>query len=710
MSKKAGIFKIRSQLLIIIIPIAIIPLIIIVSIVTNRIFAHLENQSRQYYSTLLVQVSNNLNFVYSQYARTLSNMMSIPEVIKGIDNPPYLSMEDERTASSSIVGDESTRGGLRNTVEERIEGAVFLYDLNCESLIDKTSYKVHYVSSSNIAPKMELFLNDPLFLKLRQNNKEKMVFGKFQNSVFGGSEDKPVIIFPYYKENSQKETFDEFILITLFTDFVPKFYEGIDSLRYGTLYILDQFDNVLSKNHPGNDDYYEYDPGKKQYVLNDDDPNDPYEKLTFKDYQNLNTDAGILNQKEVRDILNNLSYENITALEEAGTMEEVLNKKYYVTRNNVRYLTVIGYEKSSFCKFIYFHPVDQIVKPIYDIVSIIIIITFFIMIIVVIISMVFSSAITKPIMSLSDASLKIAKGNYDISIDVSTNNEMKTLSKAFNIMVKEVKNYTYNLEKMVEERTGELKDAHDKLQMAHSALWSEMELAKKIQLSLLPVKPFIPGYDISAKMIAADEVGGDFYDIFDYGKRSMIAIGDVSGHGVTPGLITMIAQTIIDSLVTKDNEIELRELYINLNALLIKSIKKLDVKMYITMSMLQEYGDGLFRGCGKHNDILVYRAETNTVEIIETNGIWLCIMENISEHVKEYKIKLNKGDIMLLYTDGLSEAANAEGKMFGDFMPDYLLKYSNLTSKDILNNILSDFQNFLNKTEDDVTLLVIKRE
>lgn len=709
MGKKNGIFKIRSQLLIIIIPIAIIPLIIIVSIVTNRIFAHLENQSRQYYSTLLVQVSNNLNFVYNQYARTLSNMVGIPEVIKGLDSPPYSSMAEERIVSNSIVGDVTVRGGLRNTVEERIEGAVFLYELDRESLLDKTNYKVHYVSSSNIAPKIDLFLNDPLFLMLKEN-KEKMVFGKFQNEAFGESEDKPVIIFPLYKENSKNETFDEFILITLFTDFIPKFYEGIDSLRYGTLYILDQFDNVLSKNHPGNDDYYEYDPEKKQYVLNDDDPNDPYEKLTFKDYQNLNTDAGILNQKEVRDILNSLSFENITAMEEAGTIEDVLNKKYYITRNNVRYLTVIGYEKSSLCKFIYFHPVDQIVKPIYDIVSIIIIITFFIMIIVVIISMVFSSAITKPIMNLSDASLKIAKGNYDISIDVSTNNEMKTLSKAFNIMVKEVKNYTYNLEKMVEERTGELKDAHEKLQMAHSALWSEMELAKKIQLSLLPVKPFIPGYDISAKMIAAEEVGGDFYDIFDYGKRSMIAIGDVSGHGVTPGLITMIAQTIIDSLVTKDNDIELRDLFINLNSLLIKSIKKLDVKMYITMSMLQEYGDGLFRGCGKHNDILVYRAGTNSVEIIETNGIWLCIMENISEYVKEYKIKLNGGDIMLLYTDGLSEAANEEGKMFGDFMPDYLLKYSNLSSKDILNNILSDFQKFLNKTDDDVTLLVIKRE
>ncbi|HQB60737.1 MAG TPA: SpoIIE family protein phosphatase, partial [Spirochaetota bacterium] len=83
--------------------------------------------------------------------------------------------------------------------------------------------------------------------------------------------------------------------------------------------------------------------------------------------------------------------------------------------------------------------------------------------------------------------------------------------------------------------------------------------------------------------------------------------------------------------------------------------------------------------------------------------------ENISEHIKEYKIKLNGGDIMLLYTDGLSEAANEEGKMFGDFMPDYLLKYSNLSSKDILNNILGEFQNFLDKT-DDVTLLVIKRE
>lgn len=694
----------RTQLLIIIIPIAIIPLIIIINIVINRIFVHLERQSREYYSTIIEQVANNLNFIYNQYARTLSNMIEIPEVIKGLNVPPYRSKEEERIISNNIIGDVNTRGGLRNTVEEKIEGAVFIFEMDRKSLLNGTDYKIHYVSSANIGPSLEDIIEDPLYQKLKEN-KEKLIFGRFKDYNFPDGKQRAVIIFPYYKEG--EESFTKFILITLFPDFIPKFYNSIKKLNYGTIYILDRFNNILSQNHPGDDDLYSYDPIKKRYYLEEGDQKS-YGDMSFKDYAVLNTDENILKTKIVKDILDKLDNEE--------TVEKALTEQYYITYNNIKYLIVSGFEYSTKCKFVYFHPVIQIQRPIYNIISLIVIITIFIVLIVVIISLILSKTFTNPIMKLSDASLKIARGNYDFSLTIEGTKEINVLTEAFNKMAKEIKEYTNNLERLVEERTKELKETHEKLKMAHKALWGEMELAKKIQISLLPDSPSIQGYDIAAKMIAAKEVGGDFYDITTYNNRNLITIGDVSGHGVTPGLITMIIQTIISSIMTENSNIRLKELYIYLNQLLVKSIKKLDVRMFVTISILEDESNGNFRGCGKHNDIIIYRRENREIEIVETKGIWLGISEDdITDYIQEYKFRLNKGDIMLLFTDGLSEVSDLNGIMFGERLNDLLIENCNKNSEEILDTIFIEFQKFKEKvdltsnSEDDVTLLVIKK-
>ncbi len=99
------------------------------------------------------------------------------------------------------------------------------------------------------------------------------------------------------------------------------------------------------------------------------------------------------------------------------------------------------------------------------------------------------------------------------------------------------------LEQKVEERTAELKKAMD-------ALWGEMELAKKIQTTLLPRAPAIRGFEIATYMQPADQVGGDYYDIINAEGLDWLVIGDVSGHGVPAGLIMMMVQTAIHMAIT----------------------------------------------------------------------------------------------------------------------------------------------------------------
>ena len=139
-----------------------------------------------------------------------------------------------------------------------------------------------------------------------------------------------------------------------------------------------------------------------------------------------------------------------------------------------------------------------------------------------------SARITQPIDSLVKSANTIASGNYDIPVTSESNDELGLLVKDVDKMRISIRELTENLKE--QER-----------------LKSEMGLARRIQTSLLPIlaDKFHPDFEIAAAMLPADQVGGDFYDISYDGKGNLwFAIGDVSGHGVTPGLIMMMAQTI----------------------------------------------------------------------------------------------------------------------------------------------------------------------
>jgi serine phosphatase RsbU (regulator of sigma subunit) len=697
------IFKIRWQLMIVILPIAIIPLIIIVTFVTNSMFSHLERQSKLYYSTILGQVGVNMDFVYNQYARTITNMSTTPDFIDALNTSPYKNALEEDLHGKIIIGDETIEGAIRNTVEEKIDGVVFIYELDRASLQTGTSYKVHSVSENNIPPTVPLLTTDQLFLTLKRDNRIKMIMGKLQSGTIPGyqGDDKPVIIFPLYSNppGSSDHTFEKFILITLFPDFISRFYKGIDSLKYGTLYVLDRNSNILDRNHPREeDDYYEYDSDAGKYILGDDDPDDKFEEMSYKEYLLLNTDDTILGHETVQQLL----YPDSSEIQDQQEAVTVINY------SGVQYMVITGSAPDAGARFVYFHPLQQVRKPIYDLIKVLIILTFIIVNLVILISLILSKGLTNPIHQLYMASRRIAEGDYSISIDVMNNNEIGILAEGFKHMITEVRKYTGDLEKMVDDRTHKLKEAHIKLKEAHSALWGEMELTKKIQKQLLPVKTSLKGYDIAAHMIPAEEVGGDIYEIVRGVKKNWIAIGDVSGHGVTPGLLMMMVHTAFTSLLEQNPGIKPVELFEMLNSIFISNTSRLNVDKYMTMSILMEKSHGHFIGCGKHNDILIYRAKTGTIECMETRGVWLGLKKSIQSFIEEYEIQLFTGDVMMLSTDGLNESSSSDGTMFESLLPGLLLEYARRPSKVILEKILDSFRETIDHQVDDVTLIIVK--
>ncbi|MGD8664229.1 MAG: PP2C family protein-serine/threonine phosphatase [Desulfobacterales bacterium] len=248
------------------------------------------------------------------------------------------------------------------------------------------------------------------------------------------------------------------------------------------------------------------------------------------------------------------------------------------------------------------------------------------------------------------------------------------------------------------------------LKTARDAIWSEMELAKRIQTALLPDKQRIEGYEIAAAMTPAKEVGGDYYDIIETPKGDKwVTIGDVSGHGVDSGLIMMMAQTSILSKVNNNGSCGPSELLQSINGIIRENISRLGSDHYMTM-MAMRLGQSGMIVAGKHQDLLIYRAALNKVEAIAIPGTWLGITEDIKTVSKEVTVEINTGDIVLLFTDGVTEATNADGEMFSQTRLEQALhRYADLPVKKLRDRILKDVMSFQEKQADDITLVVVKK-
>lgn len=202
---------------------------------------------------------------------------------------------------------------------------------------------------------------------------------------------------------------------------------------------------------------------------------------------------------------------------------------------------------------------------------------------------------------------------------------------------------------------------HEQLQRALDDLWGEMDLARKIQSVLLPTEQDIPGYEVAAEMRAAKVVGGDYFDICPRIDGSWILIGDVSGHGVSAGLIMMMVQTSVRTAIEAlsrsggKSAAGPADVLARVNTSLRHNLGRIGGEQYMTLTALHIDG-GRVHHAGLHLDMLVYRAAAGTVEVIETRGVWLGIVDDAGPLLDDSYFDLVEGDVLLLFTDGLIEA------------------------------------------------------
>ncbi len=194
----------------------------------------------------------------------------------------------------------------------------------------------------------------------------------------------------------------------------------------------------------------------------------------------------------------------------------------------------------------------------------------------------------------------------------------------------------------------------------------DLAIARRIQSSLLPLRCSIPGWEIASRMQPSEDLGGDYFDIHVQQAGMWVSIGDVTGHGLSAGLVMLMVQSGMASLVRALPEASPRELLGPLNRMLFENIRRrMGDDDHVTLSLLKFAQDGTVRFSGAHEEMIIWRAATRGCERVPTPGVWLGARESIEALMSEGSLRLGAGDVLLLYTDGFTEAMNSARRQFG---------------------------------------------
>ncbi|UCD80706.1 MAG: serine/threonine-protein phosphatase [Desulfobacterales bacterium] len=240
----------------------------------------------------------------------------------------------------------------------------------------------------------------------------------------------------------------------------------------------------------------------------------------------------------------------------------------------------------------------------------------------------------------------------------------------------------------------------------------ELEIAREIQLSLQPVKiPETHLLSIATYSKPAKLVGGDFFDIVQPNSDRLISIvGDVADKGISAALYAAYTQSMFQSF--SQTNISPSAIFQNVNNLICKRMRDGDfITAVIALFDLNEKSVTIARA--GHNWPLYYRADTRTITELKPTGISIGMFENVqfSDRLEEQKIYLKQGDLLLLYSDGVTEATNPENSIFDvSGLKTVIAESAHESSAILIDRINSRLRSFVKSDElqDDATMVAIK--
>ena len=295
---------------------------------------------------------------------------------------------------------------------------------------------------------------------------------------------------------------------------------------------------------------------------------------------------------------------------------------------------------------------------------------------------------------LSERIKNTGGGDLDYRSEIKTGDEIEELDLSFERMTGELKNYIKSLNQVTAEK---------------ERIGAELNVATKIQASMLPrIFPPFPNrgeFDLYGSMLPAKEVGGDFYDFFLVNEDTLaVLIADVSGKGVPAALFMVIAKTLIKN--NAQYGYSPKEVFETVNNILCANNEE---GMFVTAFIgYLDIPSGTFTCVNAgHNPPLIRQGENfNWLKI--KRGLVLAGMEDM--FYREEQITLKPGDMVFLYTDGVTEAVNTKNELFSDpRLFEIANKHKNADLKKFVHVVKEEIDLFAEGAEqaDDITMLMM---
>ncbi len=295
--------------------------------------------------------------------------------------------------------------------------------------------------------------------------------------------------------------------------------------------------------------------------------------------------------------------------------------------------------------------------------------------------------ILDPLVKIGGVVAQVGQGNFDVKVEISRGDEIGIISDQINSMVRDLKE-------------------QDRIKRS-------LYLAQEVQQNLLPHEyPRSDNLEIAGKSIYCDETGGDYYDFIysdnDEKERIAIVVGDVSGHGISSALLMAAVRSSLRQRSSLPGSIA--NIISDVNRQMVKDVEdsgQFITLLYLTIDPTQKSLQWVRAG---HDPGIFYDPHCDTFEELHGSGVSLGVIKDW-KFEKNTKTALKKGQIIFLSTDGLKEARNNKGEMFGkEPIYDVIRKNASSSANEILNALFESLNSFLEgtKIEDDVTLVVVK--
>ncbi|HET7694750.1 MAG TPA: SpoIIE family protein phosphatase [Vicinamibacterales bacterium] len=308
-------------------------------------------------------------------------------------------------------------------------------------------------------------------------------------------------------------------------------------------------------------------------------------------------------------------------------------------------------------------------------------------------------SITSSVHELFMGTERVRQGDFTHRINIESRDQLGELADSFNQMTGSIENL--------------LQTAAEK-----KRLEEELRIARQIQMSLLPRGPLdFPGVAVTALCVPAREVGGDYYDFFRVGERRLgVLIADVSGKGTSAALYMAELKGLMLSLSQIYQSP--RQLLIEVNRIISAN---LDTRSFITMTYAVidlDAGVMTYARAG-HTPLMYMPADEDAqAQVLVPNGLVVGLRipgadEKFQDLLEEDRITLRKGDMLVFYTDGITEAMNPQSDLFGDARLSRLVsEHGHLDTADLRERILREIESFVGAADqhDDMTMILIKIE